>query len=222
MTIICKVEDLFFPQPSTLNPRPSARPEAGLKMENIMPAIDWLKKLFKGKAPRGPLQQGSEQGLRLDSLEQLLQKMNKRERRQIHLVESMRDELTHKVDALHAKIGADLPYETICPYAEHFALYFLHRQGIDPDLDRVWSAFVNMLQSLDIELILDQGKPFDDARHQVCDTRSVPGHPEGAVLEVVRPGMLIQGRLRQYALVIVNKPGEGNAVPDPSRSASQP
>jgi len=187
-----------------------------------MPVIDWLKKLFRLGQHRDPLEQGPEQSLRLDSLEQLLQKMNKRERRQIHLVESLRDELTHKVDALHAKIDAGLPYETIGPCAEHFALYFLPRQGMDPDLDRVWSAFVNMLQSLDIELILDQGKPFDDTRHQVCDTRSAPGHPEGAVLEVVRPGMLIQGRLRQYALVIVNKPGEGKVVPDASLAASQP
>ena len=170
-----------------------------------MPSLTRLKNAIFRSRPKHEAEPDNALAIRLDAVDQLLQKVNKRGRRQAQLLESMRDELTAKMDAVHSKINADLPYESICAFARHFALYALGRKGSDPDLDTIWSAFSSLLRDLDVELILDHNRPFDDTRHQTCDTRFEPNRPEGVILEVVQPGILIQGRVRDFALVVVNK-----------------
>ena len=137
-----------------------------------------------------------------------VKKMNRWSRRQSHFLESMHQELSSKLDATYRKVNAPVPYEPIRDFAQNFSLYCLTRHAQDSTITQLWSNFVIMLKALDMELILDLHEPFDDSKHQTCDVRYDPGYPDGTILEVVRPGLFIQGRLQQQALVVVNKAPE--------------
>ena len=134
-----------------------------------------------------------------------VKKMNRWSRRQSHFLESMHQELSAKLDATYKKMTDPVPYEALSEFAQNFSLYCLSQNDQHSTLTKLWSNFQSMLKALDMELILDLHAPFDDSKHQTCDIRHDPGHPEGVILEVVRPGLLIQGKLHTQALVVVNK-----------------
>ena len=170
-----------------------------------MPKSGFIKNIFrnnKQKQLEDRLQKWEAQN---SQLADDVKKMNRWSRRQSHFLESMHQELNAKLDATYKKVTDPVPYETLSEFAQNFSLYCLSQNGQNSTLTQLWSNFQSMLKALDMELILDLHTPFDDAKHQTCDIRYDPGHPEGTILEVVRPGLLIQGKLHKQALVVVNK-----------------
>lgn len=158
----------------------------------------------------------------LQELEARLRKLQTRERRQSQLLEYMHQELGLKLDAIQSRLNADLPLETITSFAESLALYRLNKDQ-DPALEQIWTKFIQLLQTFDIQLILDQGQEFNDSRHQVCDTRWTPESRGNTILEVVRPGLIIQGQIKRPAMVVINSPeqNERNSDFEPQTSSAE-
>lgn len=138
-------------------------------------------------------------------LEELLRGLQKRERRQAQAFERMLLELGSKIDNVQARLDAGQPMEAISDFAESFALYYLRNHDRDESLKHVWSRFCSMLEEFSMELILDLHRPFDDTRHQACDTRHDDNHPENSILEVVRPGLIARGRIIRPAVVVISR-----------------
>ncbi len=135
-------------------------------------------------------------------------KLKRWSRRQSHFLESMQQEINSKLDATYKKVTAPVPYEAISDFVQNFTLFCLNQEPADPTVKQLWSKFSSMLTALDMELILDLHAQFDHAKHSSCDVRFDPEYPEGTILEVVRPGLIIQGRLHTQAVVVVNKANE--------------
>lgn len=143
---------------------------------------------------------------RLESMEDTLRRIRNYERRQGQVLDSLQHELSVKLDAALKEREASLPLEEIADFASRFALYYLkNRSGEDRSLEHVWQSFLAMLQAVGMELILDQYASFDPERHNSCDVQSLPEHPDGIVLGVVRPGFIVNGRVTRPADVVVNK-----------------
>lgn len=137
-------------------------------------------------------------------LEDRLRKLQKRERRQAQILEQMHYELGSKLDRVLAQQNRELPVDEIAACAENLALYCQHHPQ-DQALAQTWKKFTIMLDALGIELILDHQQSFDDTRHQVCDIRNDPQAPDNTVLEVVRPGLVVNGQIIRPAVVVVNR-----------------
>jgi len=137
-------------------------------------------------------------------LEDRIRKLQKRERRQAQILEQMHQDLGAKLDRVMAQQGRELPIEEIAACAESLALYCQYHPQ-DNALAQTWKKFSVMLEALGIELILDHYQAFDDTRHQACDIRNDPEHPDNSVLEVVRPGLVFSGQIIRPAVVVVNR-----------------
>lgn len=161
-----------------------------------------------GKAAEQEQQAEAEESNELQEIEARLRKLQTRERRQAQLLERMHQELGTKLDSIQTRLNQDLPLETIFACAESLALYRL-KQESDPALEQIWARFTQLLDEFEMQLILDQGQEFNDARHQACDTRWVPEAPTNTILEVVRPGLILQGRITRPAVVVINSPEQG-------------
>ncbi|MDZ7759810.1 MAG: nucleotide exchange factor GrpE [Desulfovermiculus sp.] len=166
-----------------------------------MPLWSKLLSFFRKETP----QKDSEpaEPTEFELLEDRLRRLQKHERRQAHLLEHMHQEVSRKLDLILAQQDTRLPVEEIAACAESFALYRQSRPQ-DEALEDTWNKFTGMLEALGIELILDHRQQFDDTRHEVCDIRFDPQVPEGSVLEVVRPGLIIYGQITRPAVVVVN------------------
>lgn len=152
------------------------------------------------KLPEEPESTGPSE---FELLEDRLRKLQKHERRQVQIVEQMYQDLGGKLDRILAAQDSKLPMEEISACAESLALYRQHRSR-DEALEHAWTKFTSLLEALGIELIVDNGQQFDDTRHEVCDIRFDPHVPEGSILEVVRPGLIIHGQITRPAVVVVN------------------
>jgi molecular chaperone GrpE (heat shock protein) len=137
-------------------------------------------------------------------LEDRLRKLQKRERRQAQMLEQMYQDLGGKLDRVLAQQSFELPIDKIAACAENLALYCQHHPQ-DNALAQTWKRFTLMLEALGIELILDHHQRFDDSRHQVCDIRNDAQAPDNAILEVVRPGLVVHGQITRPAVVVVNR-----------------
>ena len=179
-----------------------------------MSVFNWIKSR-SGKDKEDFYQAKVSDGIeRLQVVEDILRKLQKRERRQGQLLEMMHQEFSTKLDGVYKRIDTGIPYDSIYDFAANFALYFMQQDhtnntnntdNTDNTEKSIWSKFVAMLDNLDMELILDLYSPFDDSRHSVCDTRFDAAQPEGIILEVVQPGLIIQNQIKKYAVVVINK-----------------
>jgi len=142
---------------------------------------------------------------KIGDVEERLGKMQKRERRHTQLQEAMYEEFSAKLNNLQNQIDAEFPLDSVYDFALGFALYAQEHSDQDPALERLWHKFNTMLANLGAEIILDRNKAFDDSRHQACDTRFDPGHPEGVILDVVQPGIKLHDQIKKPAVVVVNQ-----------------
>ena len=123
----------------------------------------------------------------------------------------MMEEVRREQEALAAKEGQDTePLLDLCD-----AIFYLHRAFQSPGLmSRQHAQVLNMAlmkahrfaASLGLEMILDEGIPFDPRRHEAVSNRT-PGSQSLEVLEVVQPGYLRSGRVLRAAKVIVGETG---------------
>jgi molecular chaperone GrpE len=75
--------------------------------------------------------------------------------------------------------------------------------GILQGLEMVYRELLNVLEKHGVERIRVKGELFDPRFHEAAATLSSPDHPEGAILEELRPGFTRQGRLLRPATVVV-------------------
>ena len=96
------------------------------------------------------------------------------------------------------------------------SVFYLHRAFRHPGfMSRQHAQVLNMVMkkaelfaaSLGIEMILDEGVPFDPKRHEAVENRS-PGSDSLDVLELVQPGYLQNGKVLRPARVIVGAGGD--------------
>lgn len=171
-----------------------------------MGILQRIKRVFCRDDTAAGEQERQELPRRLESMEDTLRRIRNYERRQGQVLASLQHELSVKLDVALKEREASLPLEEICDFASRFALYYLKNgSSEDRSLEHIWQSFQTMLQAVGMELILDRHVSFDPERHNSCDVRSLPDHPDGVVLDVVRPGFLVNGRVTRSADVVVNK-----------------
>ncbi len=162
---------------------------------------------FRGKADKE--QPGQEEPTEFQVVEEMLRSLQKRERRQAQTFERMLVELSTKIDNIQVQLSSGPPFEAVSKFAESFAIYYLRNHDRDESLKHIWSRFSVVLEEFGLELILDQGRPFDDTRHQACDIRQDLDHPDNTILEVVQPGLIIRGKIKRPAIVVTSKQNSG-------------
>ena len=189
-------------------------------------AFGWMKCLFTTKkdvsqdqasedavpiesdeaAPEVPVSQVLD---RMDKVEGDIRKVLKRGRRQQQLLAMIYEEHGKRLAGMTAYARKELPCEAIFDFVESFVLYCQNQGAGSSSLAHVAKRCDRMLEGLGMEVIVDRGKPFDPVRHNACDVRFDPDRSEGVILEVVRPGLVIQGDIYKPALVVVNKRTQG-------------
>jgi len=94
---------------------------------------------------------------------------------------------------------------------DHFGLA-LQSLATAPDVNSVRTGvemihreLLGVLRSAGLEEIRAEG-PFDPALHEAVATGSDPSKPEGSVLEALRSGWSLRGRVLRAAMVRVNRP----------------
>ena len=76
-------------------------------------------------------------------------------------------------------------------------------QGIEMIQNELWE----LLSRNGLSKIETVGKPFDPEQHEAIETVEDVTHPEGTVIEEIRPGYLLNGKLLRPASVKITKKG---------------
>lgn len=150
---------------------------------------------------------GGQMEKNLERIEEALRKMVTQVRRQGVALDMIRESQEQRLDAVYALLAErqNGGRQELLTFAEAFVQYIAHQDCWDESLRQAENKFRALLESQGVEIIWGLHEPFDDARHQACDTRDDPAFPDATVLEVVRPGFLIHGQPDPPALVVVNK-----------------
>lgn len=150
---------------------------------------------------------GEQIGESLERIDEALRKTATQVRRQGVALDMVRETQEQKLDAVYALLAGreETGQQELLAFAEAFVRYLAHQDEDDESLRQAENKFSVFLESKGIEIIWDLHEPFDDTRHQACDTRDDPAFPDATILDVVRPGFLIHGHPNPPALVVVNK-----------------
>lgn len=142
---------------------------------------------------------------RFEEIDERLARAERSERRAKAALESLADDHEAALEILRRLYGQSPPTEALLSFAENFILW---RQGHDesPETDLLAKKLDALLADFGLEAVAETGIPFDQDKHEACHTRFDPDQPENAVLEVVRPGFSVGGRVLRYASVVVNRP----------------
>ncbi|MCB2154120.1 nucleotide exchange factor GrpE [bacterium] len=125
-------------------------------------------------------------------------------------VENQRRRHQKDKEELRKYATEDLMRSLVAPM-DHFGLAMLSletasnvdsvRQGVE----MIHREIVSVLQGAGLELIQPTGQQFDPNLHEAAATETQPDQPEGVVLETMRPGWALKGRVIRPAMVSVNK-----------------
>ncbi len=80
-----------------------------------------------------------------------------------------------------------------------------YRKGVELIYRQLWDT----LARHGLERIAAEGKPFDPHYHEAIDRVETREHPDGAIIEVVQEGYLLDGRVLRPSLVRVAVSPEG-------------
>lgn len=72
-------------------------------------------------------------------------------------------------------------------------------------VEMIHRELVGVLKAAGVEEVRPVGSPFDPALHEAVATGNDPSKPEGTVLEVMRSGWTLKGRVLRAAMVRVNR-----------------
>ncbi len=147
-------------------------------------------------------------------------------RKQGHAAEMRHEELCARLDSLEEAVGAgrevdsqpaplsDAQLESLCRLDESL-VHLLRAEsagdGAEPPasaseaLAMVQVRVRNLQRSFGLDAVPSEGEPFDDRVHHVhsvCEREDVP---DGIVVEELRPGYTLAGRVVRPALVVVNR-----------------
>jgi molecular chaperone GrpE (heat shock protein) len=117
-------------------------------------------------------------------------------------------------DKILEKLKSPPPLEALEALAENLALAYLARPA-DSEFSILYGKLTDLLACFGLSPITDKGARFDPERHEACAALCDLACPEDSVLEVVRPGFLLKGKVLRCATVVVNrydaKPAAGEA-----------
>ncbi len=105
--------------------------------------------------------------------------------------------------------GKEAVLEDVFPIVEHMeraidsAKVEGGESGILKGLEMVYRELLSVLEKHGVERIQSTGEKFDPQLHEAVSVASSEEHPEGTVLEEVRPGFTRGGRLLRPAKVVV-------------------
>ncbi|MDR1621256.1 MAG: nucleotide exchange factor GrpE [Synergistaceae bacterium] len=137
---------------------------------------------------------------RLSGMEEGEQQAQRQERRRQAALESVLENQNQILE----KLQPSPPLEALAALAENLALACLARPA-DREFSILRGKLADLLTCFGLSLILDEGSLFDPERHEACAALCDRAYPEGSVLEVVRPGFLLEGKVLRYATVVVNR-----------------
>lgn len=82
----------------------------------------------------------------------------------------------------------------------------LPAEEIAVGLDMLYRQLVDVLKAVGVEEITAVGQPLDPERHEVINSVESEDSPENTVVEEVRKGYQLNGKVLRTALVVVAKP----------------
>jgi molecular chaperone GrpE len=108
--------------------------------------------------------------------------------------------------------------------ALHHAGNFAHRNdSLSPEeiavgLDMLYRQLLDILKTVGVEEISALGQPLDPERHEVVNSVERDDAPENTIVEEVRKGYCLNGKVLRTALVVVAKP---KSLPDEGKESTQ-
>ena|GEM_PF-5029328 len=97
------------------------------------------------------------------------------------------------------------PYlEALMSFAENFALTCLASPDT-PEFSILYSKLTGLLDCFDLTLISEMDVDFDSEKHEARGSRCAYDCKDGSILEIVRPGFLLRGKVLRCAMVVVNR-----------------
>ena len=148
----------------------------------------------------------------LDKKDEELKEANDRALRNRADLENFRRRVQKEKEDLR-KFGSEDLMRSLLPPMDHFELAL---QSLDSatDIDSIRQGvtmihreIIGVLQQNGLELLQPQGEAFDPSKHEAASTTSDPDQPDNVVVEVMRPGWSLRGRILRPAMVSVNKVG---------------
>lgn len=125
----------------------------------------------------------------------------------------------HKEREELRKFATEDLMRALTPALEHFSLALDSMQDAS-DMESVVQGvlmiqreFMGVLRGHGLEVIAPADQPFDPLHHEAVGTGCEPGLPDGAVIEVMRPGWMLNGRVLRPAMVKVNKLASPGSAP---------
>ncbi|MDR1978808.1 MAG: nucleotide exchange factor GrpE [Synergistaceae bacterium] len=156
---------------------------------------------------------------RFDELDEQARQAQRQERRRQTALETILDnqgkilEKLARIEQL-AQEETPPPLEPLMALAENLALAYLARPA-NSESSILYGKLIDLLACFSLSPVIDAGSPFDPERHEACAALCNLTRPEDSVLEIVRPGFLLKGKVLRYATVVVNR---YDAKPEPLKS----
>ncbi|MDR2528461.1 MAG: nucleotide exchange factor GrpE [Synergistaceae bacterium] len=138
---------------------------------------------------------------RLSKLEENSHQAMRQERRRQAALESLLEQQQKTLDILE-RPQLSPPLEAVMALVENFVLAY--PKG-SPTSDVLYGKLTDLMECFGLSLVEETGVDFDAEIHETCGANFDPSYPENAVLEIVSPGFLLNGKVLRYAIVIVNR-----------------
>ena len=139
----------------------------------------------------------------LAGVEEQMQQNLRQERRRQMALESILENQDKILQALERQ-EVSPPLEALMSLAENFTLTYLSEPDT-PESAILFNKLSNFMDCFDLALVSETGVSFDPEKHEACEARCVPDRRDGEVLEIVRPGFLLRGKVLRCATVVVNR-----------------
>ena len=136
---------------------------------------------------------------RLSGIQEWTRQTQRQERRYQIALET----LLENQNKILEKLQPSPPLEALVALAENLALAYLASN--DKEFSVLYRKLTDLLACFGLSLIIDEGSPFDPTKHEACAAFCNRARPEGSVLEIVRPGFLLKGKVLRCATVVVNR-----------------
>lgn len=151
-----------------------------------------------------------------------VQAIRKLARKQGAFLEKMREELLRQGDLrLHVEL------EPLLRFADaffHLDRFFQDQQDFSPQrqqaLRMVWEQLDGLLAAANIEMVRERRAPFDERVHEAV-ANAAPEAAELAVIDMIQPGYVCNGRVLQAARVVLGSPANNGGREQEHQSTSE-
>ena len=137
---------------------------------------------------------------RFSNVEEWEQQAQRQERRRQTALET----ILENQSTILEELKFSPPLEALEALAENLALAYLGRPA-DREFAILYGKLTDLLACFGLSLVVDKGSRFDPERHEACAAFCNRAYPEDSVLDIVRPGFLLEGKVLRCASVVVNR-----------------